>query len=406
VVITDIEKRREPLVEPLPEIKPEIMDLERLVEELPQAERDRFHRIFHISTTTGYLNPPEAMHEWIEGYFGSVEAVLAQRIVKVTNMVTWEGALFNELRARRPMEARSTANVARTIEERAGGPFCRPLEGTPSDLFGRIRGAHSITASNIAKYDGLHGLVIFDEHDPLEFTAEEVADYIDTAWAWAQEAHRVDPEARYFFFMWNCLWKAAASILHGHAQMTLTRDMHYPKVESLRRAALAYRQRYGANYFDDLYRAHEALGLAFEVASARSRPEHSTGYSKSAASACENGVRVISYLTPIKEKETLLIGDGLNGQLKEGLYRALRCFTGGLGVISFNVAIYLPPIAPVQGEDWEGFPTLVRLVDRGDPITRTCDMGAMELYAASVIGTDPFFVAGLLREHFSPPREL
>jgi hypothetical protein len=377
VVITDIEKRREPLVEPLPEIKPDIVALEQLVEDLPQVERERFYRIFHISTTTGYLDPPQTMYEWIKGYFGSVEAVLAQRIVKVTNVVTWEGALFNELRARRPMEARSTANVTKSITERMGGPFCKPLEGTPADVFGRIRGTHSITASNIAKYDGLHGLVIFDEHDPLEFTAEEVVDYIDTAWAWAQEAHEADPEAKYFFFMWNCLWKAAASILHGHAQMTLTRDMHYPKVESLRRAALAYRRRYGANYFDDLYEAHEALGLAFE-----------------------NGARVISSLTPIKEKETLLLCDGLNGQLKEGLYRALRCFTMGLGVISFNVAIYLPPIVPVQGEDWEGFPILVRLVDRGDPITRTCDMGAMELYAASVIGTDPFFVAELMREYF------
>lgn len=380
MVITDIEKRREPLVEPLPEIKPEIVDLERLVDELPQDERDRFHRIFHVSTTTGYVDPPRTMHPWIRGYFGSVEAVLAQRIVKVTNVVTWEGALFNELRARRPMEARGTADVTRTIMERMGDPFCRPLEGTPADVFGRIRGTHSITASNIAKYDGFHGLVIFDEHNPLEFTAKEVADYIDTAWAWAQEAHRADPEAKYFFFMWNCLWKAAASIIHGHTQMTVTRDMHYPKVESLRRAALAYRQRHGANYFDDLYRAHEALGLAFE-----------------------NEARVIAYLTPVKEKEILILCDGLNAQLKEGVYRALRCFTEGLGAISFNLAIYLPPIAPVQGEDWSGFPALVRLVDRGDLVNRTCDIGAMELYAASVIGTDPFFVAELMREYFRVP---
>ena len=377
MVITDIEKRREPLVEPLPEIAPDIVALERMVEELPPAERDRFHRIFHISTTTGHLDPPQTMHQWIEGYFGSVEAVRVQRIVKVTNVVTWEGALFNELRARRPIEARGTANVARTVMEKVGGPFCKPLEQTPADVFGRIRGAHSITASNIAKYDGFHGLVIFDDHNPLEFSAEEVADYIDTAWAWAQEAHKIDPDANYFFFMWNCLWKAAASIIHGHTQMTLTRDMHYPKVESLRRAALAYRQRYGANYFDDLYRAHEALGLAFE-----------------------DGVRVITTLTPIKEKETLLLCDGLNAELKEGIYRALCCFTDALGVVSFNVAIYLPPIVPVPGEDWGGFPVLVRLVDRGDPVTRTCDMGAMELYAASVIGTDPFFVAELMRDYF------
>lgn len=32
---------------------------------------------------------------------------------------------------------------------------------------------------------------------------------------------------------------------------------------------------------------------------------------------------------------------------------------------------------------------------------RTTDMGAMELYAASVIGTDPFRVADQLREGFT-----
>lgn len=378
MAITDIEKRRELLVEPLAEIKPKIIDLERLVSELPQAERDRFHRIFHVCTTTGRLNPPPTMDPWIKGYFGSVEAVLAQRIIKVTNVVTWEGALFNELRARRPMEARSTADLAKTIMGRIGDPFCRPEEGTPEDVFGRMRGKHCITASNIAKYDGFHGLVIFDEHDPLDFDAEEVADYVATAYRWALEAHKVDPRAKYFFFMWNCLWKAAASILHGHTQMTVTTDMHYPKVEALRRAALAYRGKHGFNYFDDLYAAHADLGLGFE----------------------RDGVRVIAYLTPVKERETLLLAGTLSPALKRALYDTLACFQEELGVLSFNVAIYMPPLAEVP-EDWSGFPVMVRLVDRGDPVNRTCDIGAMELYAASVIGTDPFFVAEVLRDYLT-----
>ena len=44
------------------------------------------------------------------------------------------------------------------------------------------------------------------------------------------------PQARYPFFLWNCLWRSGASILHGHAQMTLTREMHYARVESWRQA--------------------------------------------------------------------------------------------------------------------------------------------------------------------------
>jgi hypothetical protein len=381
--------------------------LDRLIAALPKDDRARFHRIFRLSTTVGQLNPPETMHQWIEGYFGSVEAVKSQRIVKITNLVTLEGSLFNELRARRPMEAKTSSELEETIMSNLGDPFCKPLEGTPADTFGRVRGKHSITASNIAKYDGFHGVVVFDEHDPLVFSSEEVSDYIDTALEWARKAHDVDGKARYFFFMWNCLWRSGASILHGHAQMTLSHDMHYARVEHLRRSVLRYREAHGTNYFDDLYAAHKALGLTVE-----------------------NGhTRILAYLTPIKEKEVLLISEELDQDLKDSIYKVLRGFVERLGVQSFNLALYHKPFDPTQDrpfdptqdrpfdgvypeqsrraqdrpiadveEDWSGFPVVVRIVDRGDPNNKTADIGAMELYAASVIASDPFRVAETLRE--------
>jgi hypothetical protein len=377
-----VEKRRERLREPLPVITPAIIRLADLVAALDSHQRERFERLFSVKSCTGRLAPPESMEAWIEGYFDSVDAVLEQRIVKVTNLVTMEGVLYNELRARRPIEAKVPGDEVLEARSRIGDPFCLPESATPEDVFGRLRGKHCVTAANIAKYDGFHGLVIFDAHDPLAFGAEEVADYVDTAYRWAVQAHEADPEAKYFFFMWNCLWKAGASILHGHTQMTVTRDMHYAKVEALRRAALSYRQTYGADYFDDLYAAHADLGLGLE----------------------RDGVRIVSYLTPIKERETLLLADGLTPALKRSLYDTVACFRDRLGVQSFNVAICMPPLAEAA-EDWSGFPVLVRAVDRGDPVNRTSDIGAMELFAANVIGTDPFFVAQQLRSAFGLTRE-
>ena len=354
-----------------------IAHLNELVAAMPTAARALFNRIFHLSTTVGQLNPPETMRQWIEGYFGSVEAVKSQHIIKITNLVTMEGSLFNELRASRPMEAKVSSDLEETIMSNLGDPFCKPLEGTPADSFGRVQGKHSITASNIAKYDGFHGVVVFDEHNPLVFSSGQVSDYIDTALAWARKAHDVDEEAGYFFFMWNCLWKSGASILHGHAQMTLSRDMHYARVEHLRRSALRYREAHGVNYFDDLYTVHKALGLTLE-----------------------NGhTRILVYLTPIKEKEVLLISEELDQDLKDSIYKVLRGFVEHLGVQSFNLALYHKPIADVE-EDWSGFPVVVRIVDRGDLNNKTSDIGAMELYAASVIASDPFRVAEALREAF------
>ncbi len=351
-----------------------IAQLEEMVLGLPQEERDRVARIYLISTTTGRLRPPESMHGWIEKHFGSVAAVEEQRIVKVTNLITLEGALYNVLRANRPMEAQGDAQVEAEIA-RTGDPFCDPEHGTPADVFGRVRGKHCITASNVAKYDGFHGLVVFDEHNPLSFTEGAIADYIETALTWARKAHNADSAARYFFFLWNGLWRAGASIIHGHAQMTLSRGIHYARVEALRRAALLYRVAHDVSYFDDLVAVHRSLGLA-------------TTY---------GDVQVLAHLTPVKEKEVLLIGPRLNRDMAAALYRVLDVYVNRLGVRSFNVAVYLRPIDAVQ-EDWTGFPAITRIVDRGSLTNRTSDIGAMELYGTPVISSDPFRLIETLRE--------
>ena len=350
-----------------------IAQLQEVVFGLPAPERDRVARIYHITTTVGRLCPPQSMVPWIEKHFGSLAAVEEQRIVKVTNLITLEGALYNELRARRPMEAKAEPEAEAEIAT-TGDPFCHPETATPADVFGRVRGRQGITASNVAKYDGFHGLVIFDEHNPLHFTADGVADYVQTALDWGRQAHNADSAARYFFFLWNGLWRAGASIVHGHAQMTLGRSMHYARVEALRRAALLYRLAHGVSYFEDLVAVHRSLGLA----------------------TTSGETEILAHLTPVKEKEVLLIGQRVDRDLTDALYRVLDTFVNRLGVRSFNVALYLRPIDAVQ-EDWTGFPPLIRIVDRGDLASRTSDIGAMELYASSVISSDPFRVIEALR---------
>lgn len=354
-----------------------ITDLPHLIEDLPSGDRARADRTLAVCATTGRLDPPEEMHDWIERSFGSVEAVREQRVVKVTNRITLEGALFNELRASRPLDTGVNLDLEREIEKTVGDPFCSPEEGTPADTFGRIRGKHSVTASNVAKYDGFHGVIVFDDHNPLRFTPEKVSDYVSVGLEWGEKALATDPEAKYFFLMWNCLWRAGGSIIHGHAQVTATRGMHYPKVERLRRTAAAYAAEHGSDYFDDLYRVHEALGLSLPA---------------------PDGVRAFASLTPVKEKELVLLGQSLEEEpLRQAVADALDGYTKRLGVSSFNVAFYLPPLAPVE-EDWSSFPVQVYLVDRGNPANRTSDIGAMELYAAPVVASDPFVVAGALRE--------
>ena len=356
-----------------------IANLDALILALPEASRERLARIYHIDACTGEIKPPPAMRDWICRQFGSLEAVEKQRIVKVTNLISLEGALFNELRAGRPMEAGGNEEALLDDIGRPGDSFCRPLDNTPEDVFGRVKGAYCTTASNVAKYDALHGLVIFDEHNPLRFTQEQVSDYFDTAMQWVRMAHCADTQARYPFVLWNCLWRSGASILHGHIQVTLTRGMHYARVEHLRRAALLYRIAHASDYFDDLFAIHEDLGLT----------------------ARHGETRILSHLTPTKEKEVVLLSKCLDDDLKASIYRVLSCFVEQMGVRSFNLALYMRPIDGVP-EDWQEFPMVVRIVDRGDLRNKTADIGAMELYASSVVSSDPFAVARAVRAALEP----
>jgi hypothetical protein len=93
-------------------------------------------------------------------------------------------------------------------------------------------------------------VVLFRHHDPLTFTAEQLADLLDASWLWfarsqqhynscqqrqqGQAARRPGRQqvqedsaaaasgeaALWPFFLWNCLPRAGASQFHGHAQVS------------------------------------------------------------------------------------------------------------------------------------------------------------------------------------------
>jgi len=352
-----------------------IGDLDAIVARLPQADRDLFGRIYDVTVVEGSLLPTNEMKPWIEDHFGSVDRVLNQRIVRVANRLTLEESVFNPLRASRPMSGGGGPGRCVADAPEGDDPFRDPLATTPEDTFGRVRGRFCISASNVAKCEGFHGLLVFEEPAPLEFTRDQVVDYVETAWRWALEAHSCNAAARYFLFLWNCGPRAGASQSHGHAQVLLGRYRHYAKVELLLGAASRYRDLYRASYFEDLYKVHEAIGCGFERA----------------------GVRVMASLTPVKEKEMVVMAPDVGPPLAETVYEVLACFRDRMGVESFNVALFTRPLGE-EAEHWTTYPTVARIVDRGSPATDTCDIGGMELYGASVISSDPFEVAEAMGE--------
>lgn len=343
---------------------------------LKPDDREIFDRIYEVWETVGKLDPPKEMHPWIKSTFGDLAGVKKQEFLKITNYITYEGAIFNELRTKRPLVGdKGFDKVLEQIEASRGGPFSHPQTHTPADTFGRVKGKYCITGSNVAKYDGQHGLIISNAHDPLLFSRRRVRDYFHVARRWYKRAHKESKAAVYPLYTWNCLWRAGASIIHAHCHLVLAEHQAYAKVEELRRLSLEYQEKYQSNYFDDIFNIHKKMGLGFE----------------------RGDIKLLTKITPIKEKEVMIFSHEFNDGLADIVSDTLTTMKEKLGVSSFNLSIVLPPLEDTP-EVWEHMPVLVRIVDRGKLSSQTADVGAMELYAQSVIGSNPYVVFDKLKK--------
>ncbi|MBX7214260.1 MAG: hypothetical protein K1X39_09645 [Thermoflexales bacterium] len=360
------------------------MSIDRLparVRALPEPERARFGRLFEVDAQEGTCVVPASMRESVIATYGSVEAVERQRVVRVTNTVVWEGAQYNPLRLRRPMPRGAPPARAR----QGFDPFERPLETTAADVFGRIRGQHCITTSNIARWEAVHAVLIFEPFDPLDFDAGHLRDYFAASRAWAaaaraELAREGQPDAPYFIWLWNGGAMGGASVAHAHAQLALARGRAYATVERLRRAALDYTARHGHNYFDDLRAAHDDVGLGFHAA----------------------GLPGFVNLAGLRAWDTWVLGDAFDDALADAFAAALRALVDRAGMSAFTASVVMPPIDADGRRErpddpaWHGFPFIARVVDRGRAEAASSDIGSLDLFGASVIGHDPYTAVAAL----------
>ena len=373
-----------------------ILNLEKIVDCMRTTDAtsyDILKQIYSFNAGTGTQIIPDSFKTKILGYFGhldstgkiieSEEEIIAriehQKIIKISNLWTGEGALFSSLRAERPgirgMDLLKENNYLKQLiaESEKECDFCHPEKYTPEDIFGRIRGKYSITAANIAKYDIWSSLLIFNNHNPLKFSLGEFSDYINTGFAWFKVVNNHDSQFRFPFFIWNCLSRAGASQIHGHCQILIGNEP-YAKVETLRKTYQQYKiEKDGKDYFKDLYAVHSSLGLA----------------------GSQGDVHFFVSITPIKEKEVVIISPenpSKSIDTKKTIFRILRCFIDIMGVYSFNLSISCPPI-----DNEDEFPYIIKIVDRGHLLNSTADMGGMELYGSSVVADDPYKIVDVLK---------
>ncbi|HEX2883484.1 MAG TPA: hypothetical protein VHQ42_02815 [Candidatus Limnocylindria bacterium] len=348
-----------------------ILDLPDVLADLRGQARARADRLLDVRVARATIELPTEMEPWVQRTFGSLDEVRTQQVVKVTNRATLEAALIAPLRARRPIDGPAVAShLADEIASTHDDPFCHPLAGTPADTFGRVHGRGVTSGANVALADAHHAVLVFAEHDPLAFDAAFAAEVLASGRAWADRSRATDPESCNYLLVWNCLWRAGGSIVHGHAQAFLGAGPHYARLERFRRDATAYAATSGSGLVEDLVALHRDVGLAIDGA---------------------DGVTVLAHVTPAKEREVLVVGtagmDEREPAFAAALGDTLVAYRDHLGVRAFNLALWRSPLG---GPD--DHPPIVRIVDRGDPFQRASDIGAMELYGTPIVGSDPYTV--------------
>ena len=360
-----------------------IENLLEMIDAMTSADRARFGRVFEARKIKGSCECPPSMVAWTQRHFGSIDKIESQTVIRVHNSRTYEGALFNAVRALRPTLQTTMDNILDQLspkhDRRRECPFCKVRELTAVDSFTpqRIVGDRCVTASNAAKYDGRHGLIIFNNHDALAFSLDDLRDYIEVANKWFRAATDIAQNFIYPFLIWNCGWRAGGSQEHGHMQVTVAQGRPYPRIESLHRTAMDYQQDFGESYFLDLFEIHNALGLGFQVLD----------------------TRVLVSLCPMRDKEIWLMSRALNTQMATVLYAVLATLRDQASVRSFNLGLLFPPAVPSL--EWTDFPVIIRIIDRLSPAVLSSDISGMGLFAgADVIASDPFTIASLLEKAF------
>ncbi len=199
-------------------------------------------------------------------------------------------------------------------------------------------------------------------------------DRLDVADHFYEAAHRADERAIYSSFGQNNLERGGASLwYHGHAQLQQEIGSHEGVMEGLLDVFHTYRWKTGRDYFQDLFRAHQVVGLGVE----------------------KNGVMVMPFLTPTRDRHIRMLAYSFDEPQRDILFRILRYFMDeeGFDAKAFNFSIGYRPIS-YDGRDWGGFPAIIaEILDRGDIAKRNSDYGFSETLLKSYItSTDPYAV--------------
>lgn len=369
-----------------------VFNLPEKIKALSEKERALVNKLFEVTVEEkkegcSRLVIPPKMRPFVIGSFrnggseeDAIKSIEEQGVITVQDRHIKSEAVYNPLRKKRPQPTRGESIFQRDIDDpkiKEECPFCCPEDNTPLDSHvGRLRRGKAQTAPNITKFAKEHTLVL-GGHNPYEATEEEFKDQMGLLLDWANIKAQLDPDNRFARFGLNRGYKAAGSRVHDHEQGELRAgSMHFPFAERLNEVVHYYGIFGKGNFFEDLFKAHEVLGLGAQVGRAK----------------------IMSMLVPPKEHGIMLIDDessdfknfSMSKDFIKALWEVQQFMLNEEKVREYNIFILPRPKNPDCPEYWDKYRTIAVLVDRGQSTTPNGDIGYAELSGTAVISYDPF----------------
>lgn len=242
-------------------------------------------------------------------------------------------------------------------------------------------------------------MVLFKDHDPLQWDFGQFKDLVDCSEEWFQRAYKqnypissnstrdgvtLPSPSLYPLFVWNCLGRAGASQFHGHAQLMLS---HTPYPALSHQYDTINKQ---PSYWQDVAAAHASVELTINA-------------------DADANVTAFPSICPWKDSEIVVLNGADNKMTNPGfqklLYAAMRTLIDELGINTFNVAMYnMRGIGEEEkekeerGGGGEGLPLVARIVGRGKVSSAASDFGGLEVFGqASIAHNDPYLVSKALK---------
>ena len=99
--------------------------------------------------------------------------------------------------------------------------------------------------------------------------------------------NKIDPKAQYPDLSWDCMYKAGASQIHTHLQVSMGKNAYHGMMRRWLDASARYNNDYERDFLDDFVLIHKALGLVYEY----------------------KEVSVIVNIIPVKDQEIMIVAD-------------------------------------------------------------------------------------------------